>query len=390
MSLLSASRRSRAATLPLSVLVSLAVASTVLGAYWAPVRTVSGGVPGYAADLAANGSRVAAAWTTSDTDPQRRLLVAVSADRGDHFGAGARVAADPTRHVVPGIALASAGGRDWLAFAEKRGVPGDQAREQVFLASKPYGSAAWSVKPVSSSDDLRHSPDVAYTPSRVFVSYVARIGGAWRVLVESSPDAGATFEAPLTLGASGDSPPAIGATATTVSAVWNASGLPSASGSIQLRRGRIGGAPNHVVTWGAARTVGRGSYPAIAVDGSRLGVFYVRQTDVFVRLSSNGGATFGPERRILDGDETGQPGQPRFWNVDAAIAGSRVVAVSKGLVRGGADVFWRATSNNAGTGWSTVSEAGGSQVAFVGTTSAPRICEAWSDASHVVRYRRQA
>ena len=369
----SRTRRRAAFAVPLAVFAAVSLAGSAL-AGWSPTHTLRELPPEHdlqPEDLSANGMEVVAGWREEPVDSNfTELRVRESRDAGTTFGMSERITADPTRKARD-LSLDSGGGSHWAAWTEKRPTAANQQRERVFMAGKPYGTGIWDPVPVSRNADIARFPTIAHTTGRLFVSYQARVSGAWRVMIQHARTDEGIFGAMIDMGSApfGRGAPHLDATDSRVHLAWS-------DGNIRLRRATLGGAPDYPVAWLPTQDLGAGQWPVVVAGGSGVAVFFYRDGDTYVRVSQDHGATFAAARRLLDGD----PSVFVYIPTDAAISGARIVLSAEG----GGDAFGqqhRLTSTNGGLSWTAqmVNDAYADErhVAFTVEGSAPTLAEAF-------------
>jgi hypothetical protein len=383
------SRRRRGGAVAMALLGVAALGSTALGAYWTPTQTLRWAPSANEIRpeaLTASGPNVAAGWHEKVGSVQQ-LWVRQSTNSGGAWGPRARLVGDPT-YTARDLSLDSGAGSHWAAWSEKRPIADHPNRSVIIAAGKPYASGFWDNIPVSEAGDGTRSPTIAATPSRIFVIYQAKVGDSFRALIQDTRTDTGVFGAAIDLGLSPRSrgAPHIDATASQVTAAWS-------DGHIRLKRGLIGSAPGSVVSWQPTQDLGLGSAPLVLAGPTRLVVFFHRSGDVWMRMSGNGGLSFGQPMRLLNGD-------PSMFNVyfvdSAAITGLKIVLTATA----GGDAFGsglRLTSTSGGATWTTENSnpnfADSRQAAFTSVGSTPKLAEFWladlfADNNRVVFHRQ--
>ena len=133
----------------------------------------------------------------------------------------------------------------------------------------------------------------------------------------------------------------------------------------------------------------------VAVDKARVVIAYSRANDLFTRHSSNGGVSFGPAVKRLDGDPSccwiAYPNSLDIVGARVLLEGSRGYGDLQPAIQ-----EWRLLSSDGGATFSKQKVGGkGERVgAWAGPRSAPRIVEAWDDwtrwqGDNHVRFHRQ-
>jgi hypothetical protein len=384
------SGRRRCAASVIALTAAAVLGSSALGAYWTPTQTLR---PAPSANemrpeaITASGPDVAAGWHEM-VGGVEQMWVRESTNSGGAWAPRVRLVGDPSL-AARDLSLDSGAGSHWAAWSEKRPIAGHPNQAVIIAAVKPYGSGLWQNLPVSAPGDATRSPTVAATPSRVFVIYQAKVGGVMRALIQDTRTDAVTFGTPIDLGAAPRSrgAPHVDATPGQVTAAWS-------DGHIRLQRGLIGSAPGYAVAWQPLQDLGIGNAPLVLAGSSRLVVFFHRLGDVWMRMSGNGGLSFGPPQKLLDGD-------PAMFNVyfadSAAITGLKIVLTATA----GGDSFGsglRLTTNNGGGSWTTENSnpnfADSRQVAFTSVGGTPKLAEVWladlfANNNRIVFHRQQ-
>jgi len=373
------------------MLAVVSLATNVVAAFWTPTLTLRQ-LPQandlWPEDLSAKGVNILAGWKQEPADSAfGELWVRESTDSGGAFAVAERLAVDPTKSARD-LSIDSGGGSHWAVWSEKRPTAAFPARARIFLGAKLYGGGFWDYVPVSINADIARHPTIAHTAGRLFVSYQARVGGAFRVIVQNARTDEGVFSGPTNLGSApwANGAPHLDATNTRLYVAWS-------DGRIRLKRATLGGAPAHDVSWLATQDLGEGSSPVVVAGADRVAVFYHRDGGTWVRVSQNGGATFSAAKQLLDGD----PKVFVYVPENAAMSGPRIVLSAFG----GGDAFGnqkRVSSNDGGLTW-TVQTSNANflddrQEAFTSEAGTPKLAEIWfadlfEDMNRIVFHREE-
>jgi hypothetical protein len=187
----------------------------------------------------------------------------------------------------------------------------------------------------------------------------------------------------------------IAATASRIHVAW------FAGDQLKLKRFDVGPGPDFDVTPLATQTLATlpyGMTPRLGADGDRVVLAYMNRADLVARVSTDGGASFGPVRKLVDAPF---PSEVGAWPSNADVKGSRLIV--SGTIAGGIDELvgegFVYRSTNDGASWSRVpgsTKAGGTAVAaYVRKGANARIVEAWDQwiddpAVERVRFARES
>lgn len=364
--------------------------AAILASIWTPSFTLAPvASAGDNSDLSAAGGYVAAAWVQqpSSSTAGSEVWVRTSPTSGTTWQPAVRLSANPSMWADQ-VSLTSdaASGTHfavWKEFTISGGV-------QVFMSKKAFGSGSWTA-PTQVSDNTGNSaatgPSLVVTPAYYFLTYTRspssgsttnrlrifnRSTGIWAPSINLATLAYATGVVRLA------------AASTKVAMVWS-----TPSGAVMLRRGTIGSGSSPAITWSTSSlgSLSPGQTPFFVLSGTRGVVGWAKNGDVFVRRTTDGGATWSPATKVLDGTTTNGYGA-----IDAAMSGLNVVFTgersdqSMFSIQGGYGL--RMTSANAGATWTKTTSYSilldNRQVAYVNKPSSGGlkvVAEAWTNST---------
>ena len=378
-------------------IIATLIASSVALAAWSPAVVVRPATfQPTSPDLAASGPNVVAAWgqPAMGGNPAS-VWVAQSVNNGTTFGTPVRLFKN-SANAAQDIAVFSGLGLHFAVWSEQ--VSGGGSR--VFLSKATFGggwSPAAQVSTNTGSTKARHPRIVvsgnffvlAYqvsAPSGLYSAYTrvydGNIGWAGPTLLPGG--------APLAKGGV-----SVAVSATTVLVAWT-----DAAGTVKERRGKIFAAGMSFLWYAGFPSLGTGKTPLIVLGGTNAVVLWADNADIFRRRSTNAGAGWGPQLKILDGNPgtNVSPGTP-YSLYDAAMRNASVaftVATGPGTPELGQG--YRMVSANSGVSWtntSTSAYAGDSrQLAYTVILGIGKLAEAWIEVDPmaypwVLKYHRQ-
>ena len=287
--------RRRLMAIPLAVLASLTLATSVVAApTWSPANTLRSADGVGLTDADFQQRSVAVAW--DEPDAPRQVGLRTSVDAGSSFGPtfwfghSRQAAVDICDETEVNLALAlKVGPGNWVIEHHSMGIEG------------VGGSLS---TPVAPGTGIQKHPDVTCAGGRVFVSWLEEGGSGDRLLVAHAPRNGGTFSAPIDLGF--DSETFFGhslALAGTDDMAYAA--FARTGGDLRLRRWQLGGGSNADVTSLGEQVIAPGTRndPAdqavIAAAGSKVAVAWFRCDAIYGRVSNDWGATWGPIRELV-------------------------------------------------------------------------------------------
>jgi hypothetical protein len=379
--------RRRSLLVVLGVGLALSVPSAAAADDFSGAITLSQPTDGKAVsvgDIAARGSNVVVGWEERPEGGTRRVFIRRSTNGGASFSARIRLDTRPQR----AIRVETCSGSAW-ATSELSEVTG----EWIIALDKRPMSGSQVEQSVLTTRGVARDPDIACGGPRLVVAWFQRSDDGWRVRLhargvhdETGGSSLPAFDADL---GRGDRVKglAVAATSDRVYVAW------FRGDDLRIRRYRIGTGAAHQLTYLDTTTypMSNGSRPRIAANGTGAAITFERGTGVRARVSTNRGASWGPQRTLVTSTaETSHSPE------SIAMRGSRIiVAVSTATVLFGRGTVYR--SSNDGSTWSEVANArrnGGRMVAALARPgSADRIVQVFDrtfdeSATPSVRFRR--
>lgn len=378
----------------LALLAVVMATSPALGA-WNPsiVLRPATFIP-WSPDLAASGAHVVAAWSQAGNPDS--VWVRRSTNSGGSFGAPARLAMN-NANAAHGIRVFSGAGGHLAVWSEL--VAGGGSR--VFMSRAPFFGAWSAATQVSSNPGTSHAIEARIVQSGniLVVAYQVSTTTAGpfsvhtRVKVGNAGWGGASV---LPGGALQEGSLSVAASASRVLVVWT-----NASGQLRQRRGAITNSGTSFAWFAGYLSLGSGGGPLVVLSGTRAVILSRQNADIYRRLSSSSGSSYGPSVKVLDGFE-GDPDVDASspYNLDdAAMNGARVVfTVWSGLGGELGGTGYRVLSSNHGVSWTVEesSEVPGElrQVAFTKVGASFKLAEAWLRVQgqtypYALRYHRE-
>lgn len=229
---------------------------------------------------------------------------------------------------------------------------------------------------------VARKPDVACAGSRrLAVAWFQKVGGSWHVKLFTRVAARTTDDPPerrFDLGA-GDvnSGLAVTATAKRIVVSW------FAGHRLKVKRFSLGAGAAVPVSPLATQDLGHLPYaamPELDANGAQVVLAYTNRADLVVRQSTDGGVSFGGQRRLLDEPF---PSEVGAFPTGVDVRGPEVLVEAAEI--GGVQTFFETgygfLSLNGGISWSQVStHDGGLQVGALYVASGiTRVAEAWDE-----------
>ncbi|MEA2621306.1 MAG: hypothetical protein QOH61_216 [Chloroflexota bacterium] len=363
-----ATRRITTAT-GIAVVASLAIASSGLAMNFGPaVVLYSGGGHSWPTvdDIAAKGPVVAVAWT-------RQLFEQPTFLRWSRDG-GATFAPKVTLDDRTGAAIDTCAGSVWAVTQD--GIDGI-----AHLDGWRLDGAAHSHWPLAAGS---HGGDVACVGNRALATAWERnVNGAVRVKLQVRTITSGNLSPATTFDLGTTNRPdelSVAATNHDIQVTW------MKGRKLQLKRFDVGPGADPEVTPLPTQTVttfvtDQAGSPLVAADASRVVLAYKYREDARVRVSENGGASFGTFHTLVD-NTTGDVFIARPYSLDAF--GGRIAANAESA--GGDSALTQLFVSQDGVAWSKASQSPGWQAAALfGTAASPRIGEAWDNYFHYPR-----
>lgn len=165
-------------------------------------------------------------------------------------------------------------------------------------------------------------------------------------------------------------------------------------GPVRVKGFDVGPGPDFEVT--PRRTVtlpdrgGSSGGVAIGAWGSKVVIAYGKNGGTFARVSTDGGRTFGPREKLLNGI----PGDVSTAPLSADIRGSRAVVHAGSYIYPPETVAWRFETTNDGASWKrVVGHSNGDRIgAFTVVGGETRLVETWDhsdDDPQRIRFHRE-
>ncbi|MFN8624231.1 MAG: hypothetical protein U0869_26105 [Chloroflexota bacterium] len=394
-------RRTLALTLALTASAMVAVAPPVLGAGWTSpfvLRTGASGVPLDVGDIAGTGDAVVVGWQETPPGGAMNVRVRWSTDRGAAWSATERLDTRPQREVQ----VDACGGSAWAVSSLQ--IDTSPNTWAVALDGHDLDAGIPHESSIVTTSGVARKPDIACAGTkRLAVAWFASTSSGYHVKL---------FSRGVILDLLGTNPPeirrdlgsaamkkglAVAASASRIYVAW------FAGNDLRLKRYDLGPAPRYTLTEHPTQTVAAGIpyglAPELGVAGSRVLLAYTNRASLYVRTSSDGGASWSGPRRLI---EEPFPSEVIAIPTNADVTGTRMlvsgyeVGGDAGGVNGAGFIE---ASENAGGAWSMVSgsqKVGGTAVgAFVGSGAGSRQVQAWDEtiadpAVEHIRFHRES
>jgi hypothetical protein len=279
--------------------------------------------------VAAVGNNVYVAWddntpvTGSGTSPE--IWMRISANNGASFGSPVRITTNTGYSTFPSVA--AVGGYVYVAWMDNTPVQGSSGAYEVWLrASSNYGASFGSPVRITTNTGYSGDPSVAALAGNVYVAWndftpVSGSGISSEIWLRVSSNYGASFGSPIriTTNTGNSVNPSVATVGSNVYIAWQDNTRITGSGSgyeVWLRAssnsGASFGSPIRITT-----NTGDSEYPSVAASGSNVYVAWDDNTpvtgsgtapEIWMRVSSNYGASFGSAIRMST--NTGWSGAP--------------------------------------------------------------------------------
>jgi hypothetical protein len=270
--------------------------------------------------IAASGSYVYIAWQDSTPVPgsgdnRPEIWMRVSSNYGASLGSAIRMSTNAGNSYNPSVA--ADGSHVYVAWQDDTPVTGSGTGYEVWLrASSNNGATFNSPIRISTNTYDSVSPSVAASGSYVYVAWedytpVAGSGGEPEIWMRVSANSGTSFGSPVRLSSNAYMSlyPSVAASGNYVYVVWQdhtpvvgSGGAPEVWMRVSSNNGAVFGSAVRMST-----NTGYSDYPHVAASGSNVYVTWQDNTpvtgsggdfEVWLRASSNNGATFGSAIRI--------------------------------------------------------------------------------------------
>ncbi|MGI8929483.1 MAG: hypothetical protein ACR2H0_08505 [Candidatus Limnocylindrales bacterium] len=266
---------------------------------------------------------------------------------------------------------------------------------QIEHAVRSVGGSGFDRDLVFPNANNQHDPDIACAGGRVFVSWYEPSGMGDHLFVANARRSDGVFGLPLDLGLDNE---------TTYGSSLAVAGVPGhayavftrSDGDLRFMPFSIGSGAAMRVTPGPESVIANGTpnnsadYALIRAQGSKVVVAWFKCGGLFVRVSNDHGATWGPARRLLSNDSCGGDFAANWSSV--AIDGSRVVAVyvGRGAFGGGVARLIDTTTDFASRTVDTISSNVQLEhmVGFVSVAGADKLAAAFNPFGKI-RFRRE-
>jgi hypothetical protein len=381
-------------------LLLLALPSAQATAFGSAIRITTNTGASRSPSVAASGSHVYVAWADdtpvdgSGSNPE--IWLRVSSDNGASFGSAIRISRNVYGSYIPSVA--AYGSYVYVAWQDSTPVPGSGSWPEIWLrVSSNYGASFGSATRISYNTYASQSPRVAAYGNSVYVVWedytpVSGSGSQTEIWMRTSSNNGATFGSPtrISYNTYASNVPSIAASGSYVYVAWSDGTPVEGSGAtyeVWMRtssdNGGSFGAPIRMT-----RNTGDSYLPFVAANGSYVYVAWDDFTsvsgsgsvpEVWMRVSSNNGASFGSPIRITT--NTGNSVNPSVaasgnyvyvaWQDNTPVSGS-----------GSAYEIWMRVSSNYGASFGSAiritANTGDSDFASVAATE-NHAYVAWED-----------
>lgn len=281
---------------PIAVLVSLVVATSVLGGApsWTMPTKVRNANDVRLWDADFSNQNVAITWDEPGAGA-REVGIRTSVDSGSGFGP------------ISWFAESRESAVDICSDAELHAVMAHRIGPGNWFIEHAAGSidgVGFVTTPVAPSDGVQSQPDVTCAGGRVFVSWFEEEGTGHRLFVAHARRTGVGFSSPIDLGFDNEtfffSSLAVAGVKKRAYAVFHRS-----DGDLRFKRWSVGGAPGFGVTEHPTQVIAPGtpdnpaSYAVIAAAGDKVAVSWFKCGAIWARVSNDRGTTWGPARKII-------------------------------------------------------------------------------------------
>jgi hypothetical protein len=341
--------------------------------FTAPVRITTNIGKSWNPSVAAYGSFVYVAWQDNTPVPgshySYEVWLRASSNYGASFGSPVRITNNTGFSGYPSVA--ASGTYVYVAWDDSTYVPGSGDGPEVWMRiSSNNGASFGSPVRISTNTGSSVEPSVAAVGSYVYVAWiddtpVAGSGSACEIWLRVSSNNGASFGSAIriTTNTGGSYNPSVAAVGNYVYVAWDDETPVSGSGSTFASEIWMRVSSNNGASFGSALRIttntGDSQYPSDAAAGDHVYVAWYDDTpvtgsgtapEIWMRASANNGASFGSAVRI-----TTNTGNSTFPSVAASGSYVYVAWMDDTHVAGGLREIWLRFSSNNGAGfWSPI------------------------------------
>jgi len=374
--------------------------------FGSPVRISTNTGESGSPSIAAVGNYVYVTWmdytsvSGSGTEPE--IWLRVSSNNGAAFGSAIRITTNTGDSAEPSVA--ASGSYVYVVWEDYTPVTGSGTAPEIWMrASANNGASFGSAIRITTNTGYSQRPHVAATGNYVYVVWydstpVPGSGSSSEIWMRVSSNNGASFGSPIRISTNtGDSRyPSVAAVGNYVYVAWQDDTPVTGSGGLPFPEIWMRASSNFGGSFGSpiriTTNIGHSESPSIAAYGSYVYVAWQDNTqvpgsgieaEVWLRVSSNYGTSFGPSVRISTNTTwSWYPSIAAFGSsVYVAWADEAVVSGSGGQP----EVWLRVSSNNGATFGSAVrvtTNTGWSVYPSV-AVSESRMYVAWQDSTSV-------
>jgi len=287
--------------------------------FGSPIRISTNTYASRYPSVAALGSYVYVAWRdstpVSGSGSQPEIWMRVSSNNGASFGPAIRISYNTYISSAPSVAASD--GYVYVAWYDYTPVSGSGGNAEIWMRiSSNNGVTFGPAIRISTNIGESGNPSVAASGSYVYVAWddstpVSGSGSAPEIWMRVSSNNGVSFGSPIRISTNTYSSffPSVAAYGTYIYVAWSDYTPVSGSGSdaeiwmrVSSNNGASFGSPIRIST-----NTGASIFPSVAASGSYVYVAWMDNTpvsgsgigfEIWIRVSSNYGASFGPPIRI--------------------------------------------------------------------------------------------
>jgi hypothetical protein len=353
-----------------------------------------------APSVAAAGSYVCVVWEdltpVTGSGSGYEIWMRVSSNNGASFGSPVRITTNTGNSLEPSVA--AVGSNVYVAWSDDTPVTGSGTEPEIWLrASSNNGASFGSAIRITTNTGTSEYPSVAAVGNNVYVAWmdntpVTGSGGTYEIWLRASSNNGASFSSPirLTTNTGISESASVAAAGDYVYVAWQDWTSVSGSGSAPEIWMRI--SSNNGASFGSATRIttntGYSGDPSVAAVGNYVYVAWHDSTsvpgsgsepEIWMRISANSGASFGSAIRITT--NTGTSEYPSIaavgtnvyvaWEDNTQVTGSGTLS----------EIWLRVSSNNGGSFGSAIriTTNTGSSADSSLATSGSYVHVAWND-----------